>query len=160
MLSMIVAHDENRAIGRQGGMPWHIPEDLRFFRMTTMGKTVIMGRATWQSIGEKHLPGRRNIVVTSQPDRFRSAGAEFVSIAEVMDLISASQEEVFCIGGGRLYRQLVPEASKLYITRVAMRAESADTWFPEIKGEDWDLIAEKDLNAVSEKAITLEFHRR
>lgn len=139
-LSLIVAATRNYVIGQDNEMPWHLPEDLRYFKQRTLGKPVIMGRKTWDSIG-RPLPGRLNIVITRQTD-LQLEGAEVFS-----DLSAAivraenwaadhGAEEVMVIGGGQLYRQALPMASKVYLTRI--EAELAgDTHFPELPFDEW-----------------------
>lgn len=160
MLSMIVAHDEARAIGRAGGMPWHVPEDLRFFRRTTLGKPIIMGRGTWGSIGEKPLPGRQNFVVTSKPGLQPDVGVAFISLSDAHEIIASHKDEIFCIGGGRLYGELMPRADRLYVTKLAMRAEGPDTWFPEYREDSWELVATEDLMASDIGAVAYTYQRR
>ncbi len=136
---MIAAIDRDGAIGRAGDMPWHIREDMLYFKRTTMGHTVVMGRRTWESLGCRPLPGRRNVVVSSslQP----SEGMEVVKSIEQIAALSdaAPQEELFIIGGGSLYRSMMDLSERLYITHVDTLAEGADTWFPEIDSGKWVL---------------------
>jgi dihydrofolate reductase len=108
--SLIVAMDENRLIGSNNGLPWHLPADLAFFKRTTMGKPIVMGRKTFESIG-RPLPGRRNIVVTRDPD-FSAAGCDIAnSIDAALDLC-ADDEEVMLIGGASLYQQSLSRATQ------------------------------------------------
>ena len=132
-LTLVAAIGANRAIGVDGGMPWHLPEDLRHFKEVTMGGVMIMGRRTWDSIG-RALPGRRTVVITS--DRSWSApGAEVAhSLAEA--LLVAGDSEVFVVGGGEIYAQTIELASRLEITHVEVSSE-AEVFFPEIDPEAW-----------------------
>lgn len=133
----------NRAIGLDGEMPWHLPAELRHFKETTMGKPIIMGRKTWESIG-RALPGRQNIVVTRNPS-FQAPGCDLAgSLEEAIDL--ARGEEVMIIGGGELYRQALPGAERMILTEVDCEPP-ADTWFP-----DWDRSLWKAQNVRQEKA--------
>jgi dihydrofolate reductase len=132
--SLIVARARNGAIGKDGGMPWHLPADLSHFKRTTMGNPVIMGRRTWESIG-RALPGRRNIVVSRTPG-FRAAGAEVVaSLAEAWRAV-ADAPESFVIGGAQLYAQALPEADRIYLTQIAGEVEG-DTFFPDLPAGQW-----------------------
>ncbi|CAL1241085.1 dihydrofolate reductase [Candidatus Methylocalor cossyra] len=126
-LSLVAAMGENRAIGLHNRMPWHLPADLRRFRRLTWGKPVIMGRRTHESIG-RPLPGRKNIVVSGNPD-YRAPGCRVVhSLAEA--LREADAEEAMVIGGATLYRALLPRADRLYLTLIH-RPFLGDTFFPE-----------------------------
>lgn len=139
IVSLIVAADENNAIGKAGTMPWHLPDELKYFREITSGKPVVMGRKTWESLPPKHkpLPGRRNIVVTRQPD-FRAEGADVVpGVDEAVKLASVSSDEVFIIGGGQLYGYGLEIADRLYLTRVHTEIDGADAFFPQVDFQDW-----------------------
>ena len=125
-ISMIVAMDENGLIGRGGQLPWRLPEDLKHFRRLTLGKTVLMGRKTWDSLG-KPLEGRRNWVLSRDP-AFRPAGCEVFATLE-QALAAHRDEELVVIGGAELYRQALPLAHTLHLTRVHARVEG-DTSFP------------------------------
>ncbi|HEX5339745.1 MAG TPA: dihydrofolate reductase [Gammaproteobacteria bacterium] len=134
MLSLIVAAGENNEIGRHGEMPWHLPADLRHFKTVTLGKPVIMGRRTFESIG-KPLPERRNIVVTRNRN-YRAEGCETVhTLAEAL-VMAAGEPEVMVIGGGELYREALPRAQRIYLTRVHARFD-ADTFFPMLDMAQW-----------------------
>lgn len=144
MISMICAVGKNLAIGRNNQLLWDIPEDMQHFKQRTMGHTVIMGDKTYESIG-KPLPGRRNIVVTLQPD-YQAPGCEIShTLEETLKANKDTEEEVFVIGGGTIYRLALPYADKLYLTIVDDAPEDADTFFPdysefknEINREDRD----------------------
>lgn len=139
ILSLIVAADENNAIGKGGAMPWHLPDELRYFRDTTAGKPVIMGRKTWESLppNRRPLPGRANIVVTRQSD-YRAEGAEIVSsIDAAVKRATLTSDEAFMIGGGELYTEGLKIADRLYFTRVHTEVDGADTFFPAVHFPDW-----------------------
>ena len=139
-ISLIAAVADNRAIGRDGDMPWHISEDLKFFKRTTMNGAVIMGRRTWESIGAKPLKGRLNIVVSkTQP---KSEGMEVAPSMETALSLAKDYEEVFVMGGGQLYAAAMPVAQRLYITHVHTEIEDADTLFPEIDLSWWHKVSE------------------
>lgn len=139
IISLIAAADERNAIGKGGDMPWRLPDEWRYFRDTTMGKPVVMGRKTWESLppDRRPLPGRRNIVVTRQPD-YVAEGAEVVpGVDEAVKLASTSSDEVFIIGGGQLYGYGMEIADRLYLTRVHTEVEGADAFFPDVNFLDW-----------------------
>lgn len=134
-LSMIVAKGENGVIGKDNELIWDIPEDLKYFKEMTLGKTIVMGRKTYDSIG-RPLPGRNNVVVTRDAS-FMKEGVQVVSnIEEVLSMLSAS-EEVIVIGGDSIYKQFMKYATTLYVTEIYSEFEG-DTFFPDITDE-WDL---------------------
>ena len=143
-LSLIVAMDENRLIGSANQLPWYLPADLAFFKRTTMGKPIIMGRKTFESIG-RPLPGRRNIVITRNPD-FSADGCDVVSDIDAALARCAGADELMLIGGASLYGQLIAQASSMYITRIH-HAFSGDTWFPEFDPGDWKVVEQQDFDA-------------
>jgi dihydrofolate reductase len=134
-IAMIVAMGENRGIGKDGGMPWHLPADLKHFRNLTLGKPVIMGRRTFESIG-KPLPERTNIVVTRDPN-YSMDGVTAVSSfkqALAVALDTAKQDgvdEVMVVGGATLYEAFMPHAKRIYVTEIRDRFD-ADTFFPSL----------------------------
>ncbi len=139
-ISLIAAVAENGVIGREGGLPWRIPEDLKFFKATTLGKPVIMGRKTYVSIG-KPLPGRLNIVLT----RDRTWHAQGVSTAHDLDrALRIAQEsgadEAMIIGGADIYEAALPRANRIYLTRIAREFEG-DALFPYFDPAEWTEIA-------------------
>lgn len=132
-ITLIAAMARNRAIGIDGEMPWHLPRELKHFKETTLGKPIVMGRRTCESIG-RPLPGRQNIVVTRNPS-FRADGYEAApSLAAAVGL--AQGEEVMVIGGGELYRAALPHADRMILTLVDCEPE-ADTWFPRWRADEW-----------------------
>ncbi len=140
-LSLIVAMDENRLIGNDNQLPWHLPADLAFFKSTTMGKPIIMGRKTFDSIG-RALPGRRNIIITRNPD-FSAEGCEIVNdIDGALDRCS-DQDELMLIGGASLYEQILTRVNNMYITQVHHSFEG-DTWFPEFDLAEWKIESQQD----------------
>lgn len=139
-ITLVAAMARNRVIGLDGAMPWHLPRELRHFKETTMGKAIVMGRKTWESIG-RVLPGRQNIVVTRNPD-YRAEGCDVVGSLE--DAVSAaSSEEVMIIGGGELYVAALPHADRLVLTLVDCEPEG-DTWFPEWDDGCWLEVSSRD----------------
>lgn len=132
--SLIVARARNGVIGKDNGMPWHLPADLAHFKRTTLGHPVIMGRRTWESIG-RALPGRRNIVV-SRTSGLHAPGAEVVtSLAGAWQAV-AGAVEAFVIGGGQLYADALPEADRIYLTDIVGDVEG-DIFFPPIAAGQW-----------------------
>ncbi len=133
-LSLVVAASSNNVIGSDGGLPWHLPDDLRHFKRLTTGKPVIMGRRTFESIG-RPLPDRRNIVMTRQTD-YAAHGCEVVSsVSEALELVHGV-DEVMIIGGGQVYRDFLPHADRIYLTRVQADV-GGDTYFPGIDENGW-----------------------
>ena len=132
--SLIVARAANGVIGKDNGMPWRLPADLAHFKRTTLGRPVIMGRRTWESIG-RPLPGRRNIVVTRNTG-FPAAGAEIVGSLDAAWHAAADADEVFVIGGGQLYAEAMPAADRIYVTEIGENFEG-DTHFPDIDPAEW-----------------------
>ena len=132
---IIVAIADNNAIGRDNALLWHISEDLKFFRRTTSGHPVIMGRKTFESLPKGALPNRRNIVLSRQDIEF--AGAERYPSLEQALAQCRDEEEVFIIGGASVYREALPLAHKLNITYIEDTPAEADAFFPEISGDVW-----------------------
>lgn len=158
-VSIIAAAADNMAIGRKGGIPWHISEDFRYFKSVTLGHPVIMGRATWQSIGGKCLPGRRNLVISRSagaPEDL-AAGAEFFTSLEEALASAGADGEVFIIGGGSVYRQAMPLADKIYLTTVHTTIDQADTFFPDIDPEIWTATSCSPLMTDSKSGLQFNF---
>ncbi len=155
-ISIIVAMDEGRVIGNEGGMPWHLPADLKFFKSVTMGKPIIMGRSTYQSIG-KPLPGRTNIVITHNSS-FKADGCRLAhSIDEALAIAEdESAEEAIIIGGGGIYEQTLAQIERLYITYIAAHLVG-DTHFPVIKPEEWKEVSRQQHIADGDNPFDLEF---
>lgn len=137
-LSLIVAMGRNRVIGNNNRLPWHLPEDLAYFKRVTSGHTVLMGRKTFESIG-RPLPNRRNVVITRDPT-YRASGCDVVhSLREAVD--RHRDDEIFVIGGAEIYRQALPLADKLYVTYIDEDFEG-DRYFPELEPLEWKLVSE------------------
>jgi dihydrofolate reductase len=137
MISFIVAMDERKAIGKNNNLPWHLPEDLKFFKRITMGHPIAMGRKTHESIG-RPLPGRENIVITRNPD-FQSEGCTvFHSVADFVAYCRQSEEEIFVIGGAEIFKETFESADRLYITHI-YHGFAGDTFFPEFEETKWEL---------------------
>lgn len=155
-LSIIVAMANNRAIGKDNQLLWHLPEDLQYFKRTTMGKPMVMGRKTFESIG-RPLPGRLNIVITRQHD-WQHEGVKVVHsiddalrLAEAQSLIDG-MNEVMVIGGAEIYKTALPQADKLYVTRVDAEIDG-DAFFPEIDPTIWQETNRENFSA-GDSALT------
>ena len=151
-VSMIVAIGSNNEIGKNNDLLWYLPSDLKFFKATTMGRSIIMGRKTFQSL-PKALPGRKNIVISSDSN-FNAPGAVVVTDIEAA-LKESETEEVFIIGGASIYKAYFPVADKLYITEVEFEDKEADVYFPEIDLTMWkkEILDEGEENGLKFKHI-------
>ena len=162
MLSLIVAVARNGAIGRNNELLWHISEDLKYFKSTTTGHPVIMGRKTYESIG-RPLPGRRNIVLTRGEIEFppiknpQTTSMEIVNSLEEIYAIAQGEEEFFIMGGGMLYNATVGKADALYITRIFAEVDDADTFFPTIDENIWEVAQEGEILHDEENDIDFQF---
>ena len=155
-ISIIVAVTKNMAIGRGGDLLFHISEDLRQFKVLTMGHPIIMGRKTFESFPNGALPGRRNIVITRQAD-YVADGAETVgSLQQAIDAVEQC-DEAFVIGGGEIYSQALPHASKLYLTIIDADVADADTFFPQIAPAQWETIEESEVKQDPRSGATYRF---
>ena len=159
-ISMIVAMADNRVIGRKNQLPWHLPHDLKYFKATTMGKPIIMGRKTYESIG-RPLPGRSNIVVTTNPD-FRAEGVKVVhnidqalEVAEGVAVVDGAQE-IMVIGGAQLYAEMLPRTQRLYLTQVHADIEG-DAMFPELDWAQWQQLEREDYLAEGSNPYNYSF---
>ena len=153
-ISIIVAVAANNVIGREGGMPWHLPEDLKRFKAITMGKPIIMGRLTHESIG-RPLPGRRNIVVSGQAG-FAAEGVEVVACPADALRAVADADEVMVIGGGEIYRQFLRRTDRIYLTRIDAEIEG-DVRFPELNLEEWEVTDVEDFPAAGDREYAFRF---
>lgn len=153
-ISLIVAADENNAIGFGNQMPWHLPIDLKYFKRVTLGHPVIMGRKTFESIG-RLLPNRRNMIVSRQ--EIAIEGAEVYPSIEAALAAFNSDEIVFIIGGGQIYSQTISLAQKVYLTRVHTKALSADTYFPLLKENEWRETESETIVADEKNAFDVTF---
>ena len=155
-LSLIVATSLNNAIGKANAMLWHLPEDFKFFKNTTWGMPIIMGRKTFESIG-KPLPGRTNIIITSNTD-WKVEGT--IAVANIEDAIKAAEatnaKEIFITGGGEIYKQTMPIANKIYRTLVHTEIDG-DTFFPEIDETIWEKTFEKNVVADEKNKYDMSF---
>lgn len=159
-VSAIVAVSSNHAIGRDNDLPWYLPEDLKFFKRTTMGKPVLMGRKTFESLG-RPLPGRVNIVLSTQRDL---SLPERVILCHTLEegmerLKKEGNDEVFVIGGGKVFAEAMSLLDRLYVTKVDMNAQNADAFFPEIDPAQWRLVWEEPHQADERHAYNYTFQQ-
>lgn len=139
-LSIIVAMAQNRAIGKDNDLMWHLSSDLKRFKQLTTGHPVVMGRRTWESLPKRPLPGRRNIVLTQNPD-FEAAGAEVVhSVNGLFEALKDCDDEVFVMGGASIYQLLLPFTNRLYVTQV-YKDFDGDVFFPTIDMSEFNLVS-------------------
>lgn len=157
-ITLIAAMARDGAIGRAGTMPWHLPEDLRHFRARTWGKPILMGRRTYASIG-RPLPGRRNLVLTRDPASLPAGVEGFRRLEEALSA-SAGADELMVIGGGEIYRALLPLADRLVLTEIDLEVPDADTWFPPVDPGAWTLIEERADAGQSPLAHVFREYRR
>ncbi|MFS0781514.1 dihydrofolate reductase [Bacillus sp. 1P06AnD] len=134
IVSMIVAMDSDRVIGKNNQMPWRIPRELQYVKSVTMGHPIIMGRKNYESIG-RPLPGRKNIIMTRDKN-YEAAGCEIVHSKDAVFDLCEGEEEIFIFGGEQIYKLFLKDADRLYITRIN-HSFGGDTFFPEIKESDW-----------------------
>ena len=142
MISIIVAISDDYGIGKNNELLWHISEDLKRFKKLTSGNAVIMGKKTWESLPRRPLPGRKNIVLTDDPNESIENSVTAYSIDDALDKCGPA-EEIFIIGGGSIYRQFMPIADRLFITHVHKKAP-ADIFFPEIDRSVWEIIEKEE----------------
>lgn len=157
IISAIVAMSSNRVIGRDLGLPWHQPKDMKFFKETTMGHHLIMGRNNFASMDYRPLKGRINIVLTRDPFFITSSALVMHSIEEALSYAyDAGEEEVFIIGGGEIYKQSLSLLDKIYLTEVITEL-SGDTYFPEIDMNEWKLVSSEYSEADAKNKFPMRF---
>ncbi len=156
LISFVVAAATNNAIGKDGKMPWHLPNDMKHFKNVTWGMPVVMGRKTFESLG-KVLPGRKNIVISRQPG-WNVEGT--VAVQKIEDALFVAKQtdakEVMVIGGGEIYKALFDKASRIYLTRVEAEPE-ADTFFPSLSPKDWYLVSQQIHEADEKNSYNYSF---
>ncbi|MEQ7918894.1 dihydrofolate reductase [Xanthomonas sp. WHRI 1810A] len=153
-LSLIAAIGEDHVIGWNNSMPWHLPADFKYFKATTLGKPIIMGRNTWDSLG-RPLPGRLNLVVSRQKGLTLEGAEVFTSLDAAIERAEAwaneqGVSEIMLIGGAQLYTLGLPQADRLYLTRVALSPEG-DAWFPQFDEAEWKLVSNEAHPALDDK---------
>lgn len=158
MIAIVVAHASNRVIGREGGLPWHLPSDLKRFKELTTGGTVVMGRRTYESLPDRFrpLPNRRNIVLSSDP-AYVARGAEvFTSLERALDVCD---HDCFVIGGEQTYRQALPLSDRVYATQ--LDAEHAgDARFPELPDAEWECVDAGEAQTEGEHSFSFRMYER
>jgi len=147
LVTLIVAVADNGVIGRDNALPWHLPDDLKRFKRLTLGKPVVMGRKTWESIG-RPLPGRHNIVVTRDPN-YRRDGITVVHDADAALAAAGPAPEIMVIGGSALFRTLLARAARVHLTRVHGNIEGDVVW-PALDEGEWSLV-EREVHAADER---------
>ncbi|MCR9146269.1 MAG: dihydrofolate reductase [Rhodobacteraceae bacterium] len=159
MISLVVARDRNGAIGKDGDIPWHAPEDLAFFQRETLGSALIMGRRTWDSLPVKPLGRRLNIVVSSRDIE----GPQHVvrSVEAAIDAaLSAGYARISGIGGYGIFEALLPLSQRMLITEVDLEVQEPDTWFPPFDATEWEITARLPLRAYAPRCELHEYIRR
>jgi dihydrofolate reductase len=159
IISLIVAASTNNAIGKDNKLLWHLPNDMKYFKNTTWGMPVVMGRKTFEALAGEPLPGRFNFVITRQKDWH--PGREGVGVAadldEALRLAAATDcKETFVIGGGQVYAEAMPDADRIYMTRVHVIVEG-DTYFPPIEEKEWQQVSNLDFPADDKHAWPYSF---
>ncbi len=154
-ISIIVAIAENYAIGKDNDLLWHISKDLKRFKELTNGLTVVMGKRTYFSLPVRPLPNRTNMIITDVEGEVIDNCVMAYSIEDALNKMDTGKEN-FIIGGGSIYKQFMPLADKLYITRVHKEFD-ADTFFPEIKEEEWELVEKTDVTDDPQNDFTYSF---
>ncbi len=157
MITLIVARARNGAIGKDNDIPWHAPEDLKFFQRETNGGALIMGRNTWDSLPFKPLKNRLNLVVTSNPELTEHT---FTDVQSAIDAAyNAGYRRIYGMGGARVYAELLPLADRLLITEVDLDVPDADTFFPEFNERDWRLTGTSQLRSAEPACVATEWLR-
>jgi len=167
VISLIAAVATDGAIGKGNAMPWHISDDLKYFKRVTFGKCIIMGRKTWESLGCRPLPGRDNIVISrslsTDGGQESPSRLHFVqSFESAIDLALAiatekGEGEVFVIGGGRIYRQALEKASRVYLTEVHTDVPDAEVFFPDLDPEKWHIVTRSGIAIDEKSGLNYEF---
>ncbi|MET4162456.1 dihydrofolate reductase [Marinobacterium sp. MBR-111] len=161
-LAMIAAQSQNRVIGNNNKLPWYLPEDLKYFKRVTLGKPIIMGRKTFESIG-RPLPGRTNIVITRNPDwthdgagvRVVHSLQQAIELAESLALVNGFEESLV-IGGAEIYALALPQADRLYLTQVHAEVQG-DAHFPPLDPTQWQEMAREDFSAIEPNPYDYSF---
>lgn len=152
ILSHIVAVSKNRVIGRANNLPWHIPEDLRYFKKTTKGHIIIMGRKTFESIGKRALPGRLNIVISRRQNYEVPPGVALFSKVEEAIAFAKKEckhwgEEIFICGGGEIYQQTLSVVNKIYLTEVDITISDGEVFYPDVDEREFQLVSDSPMSS-------------
>jgi dihydrofolate reductase len=152
ILSLLVAASENNVIGKDNQLPWHLPNDLKYFKNLTWGMPILMGRKTFESIG-KPLPGRKSIVITRNTE-WKYEGVDVVHSIEdaIQKAESFGVKEIFVIGGAEIFKTSLSKANRIYLTRIH-RDFDGDVYFPEVSGDDWSLTSSRFCEADEKNAF-------
>lgn len=157
MISLIAAIGKNNELGAKNALLFNMPADMKYFRDTTRGHSVIMGRKTFESLPNGALPNRRNIIITRDTE-YKSEGIEVVnSLDEALKLFENNNEEVFIIGGAEIYKQAIEKADKLYITHIDAEDKDADSFFPVIDKAIWQIKSREDFSADEKNIFDYSF---
>ncbi|WEK35342.1 MAG: dihydrofolate reductase [Candidatus Pseudobacter hemicellulosilyticus] len=157
LISFVVAAAENNVIGKDNQLLWSLPNDMKFFKNTTWGMPVVMGRKTWASMGGRPLAGRTNIVITRKADWTADGAVVVNSLDQALEAGAATDaKEVMIIGGGEIFHQAMPLVQKIYLTRVHTNIDG-DAFFPEIRNEGWELLSDLDFPADEKHAYAYSF---
>lgn len=157
MISLIAAMTKDRVIGQGNRIPWHLPEDFKYFKKTTLGKPIVMGRKTFESASMgKPLPGRQNIVLTRDKN-WQAEGCDVVHSVEEALNVAQKKEEIMIIGGTKIYEAFLPKATRLYLSLVEGDYQG-DIFFPEIKEEEWELISEEQKQGFKVQVLERKKH--
>jgi dihydrofolate reductase len=157
ILSLILARAHNGVIGKNNALPWHLPEDMAYFKKTTLGKPVIMGRKTWESLPPKFrpLPGRRNIVVTRNANWYDAGAARAMSLQAALGMVEF-EPEVFVIGGAQLYAEAMLIAQRIYLTQIE-HAFEGDAFFPALDTAQWSEVSRDPHHHAGRPAFDFSF---
>lgn len=153
IISLIAAHTKNKVIGLNGKMPWHLSEDLKYFKSITLGKPIIMGRKTFESLGCKPLPGRKNIILSKTAEASSDPNVCWVPSVDKAIELCQNIPEVMVIGGAQIYQQFLPKAKRFYLSLLDKEYEG-DTFFPDYEQFDWSKVSEEKKQGFT--AIILE----
>ncbi|MDB4935902.1 MAG: Dihydrofolate reductase [Labilithrix sp.] len=153
-LAMVVAIGDNGAIGKDGKVPWRIPEDLKHFKNVTMGHAIVMGRKTWDEVG-RPLPGRRNLVVSRQPGLVLAGAEVFPTLDAAIAAARTTDAEPHVIGGSTIYEAAMPLATRIHLTEVHRKVE-ADTFFPPFDRSVWREVERRPAETEGVEFVTLE----
>lgn len=163
MISAIVAVDENFGIGFNGDLLEHIPEDLKHFKELTSGHNVVMGRKTWDSLPKKPLPNRHNLVITKDPSIYELTNeVQFYTLRQIEVLMLKNKNvNYFVIGGGQIYEKLLPICDKVYLTKIMVSHENADTYFPNIELMDnWKCVEQSEIKQYNDISYQFKTYSR